>query len=191
MIWMLVHGYNDPSAGEKNIDKCEPYLIEAGDTVDTDEADYGFFNFWAVRFFKRSVVLRIAKAVNNYPSEEEIVIMCYSNGANYVRKALPHFRRRVKIVFCSAAVNRKAKFHTNMYAGWNFHIKNDIPLWLASFIPWDSWGRMGAVGYKGDDTRISNENYSDIASGHGGMFKDSVIGFFVGQARRLVRGGEV
>jgi hypothetical protein len=186
---VLIHGFNDRSAGEGNIDKCRPYFEQLGYEVDTDQADYGFFSYWAVRFLKRPAVIRIVQAINALPEDTDVVIMCYSNGANFARKALPHLNREVRVIFCSAALNRKVKFHENLSKGWNFIIKNDLPVWLASFIPFHPWGRMGAVGYcRKDETRIMNIDYSDVASGHGGMFKDSVIGLFTQQVHRLLGG---
>jgi hypothetical protein len=182
----LLHGFNDQSAGEDNINKTEPLFRSHGYDVNKDDMKYGFYSYWMVRFYKRPAIQRIIKAVNVVPIGERVVVICYSNGAHYLRKSLPHFNKRVIVIFCSAALNRKAKFHSNLGYGWCFYIKNDFTVWLASFIPFKGWGRMGAVGYQGNNKLITNIDYTDIASGHGGMFKQGVIGLFVDHVHRLL-----
>ena len=184
-MYFLLHGFNDPTAGKNNVDKCGPYLEVGDDKVDVDEMDYGYYSYVSVRLRKRPAILRIVNAINAVPEDVNVVVICYSNGANYLRKALPYLNRSVEVVFCSAALNSKAKFHENMSKGWNFHIKSDMAIRLAALIPFHVWGSMGAMGYKGDDLRIMNLDYTDIASRHGGMFKDEVIGFFTSKVMRL------
>ena len=84
------------------------------------------------------------------------------------------------------SVNRKIKFPANVIKCWVFFIRSDTTVWLASFIPWSKWGRLGAVGYKGDNPVVSSIDYTDIAKKHGGMWKDYVIEYFVAHVHNLL-----
>ena len=179
---LVIHGFSDRSGGDDNINKIKPLLEALGYKVDVDGARYGYMSLLAVRFRKHKTILRIAKAM-----ADADVIITYSNGAHFCMKALKLvLRKSFIIIHASPALNRKIKFPENVKKCWVFHIRSDTTVWLASFIPWSKWGRMGAVGYKGDDPRVVNIDYTDIAKKHGGMWKDYVIGYFVEQVHELL-----
>ena len=185
----LVHGFNDESAGARNIDKSAPFYVEKGYTVDKDEMDYGFINLIQVRLRKRPHIMRIANAVNS--CEGPVVLIGYSNGCHYLLKALKYiFKQDVILILCSAALNRRIKIPANVSHTYVYHIKSDTTVWFASFIPWSKWGRMGAVGYKGKDLRVLNIDFSDIAAKHGGMWADEVVPYFVNHSDKLIQGSQ-
>ena len=176
---VLVHGFRVFDSGAGTVDKLAPYLRGAGHEVETDEADYGPFGLWAVRFRKHSAVLRIAGAL-----ESADVVISHSNGANYTNKALKllrHKGRNVREIRLSPALNRK----TGTYADkcWVFHTCSDWAVRLSSYIPFHPWGRQGAWGFKCDQKRhdhaqnrydcskVENIDHSDIIKGHSDWFK--------------------
>ena len=179
---VLIHGFNDISGGGDNIDKTQPLFEALGYEVEKDDADYGYFSLWMVRFKKHSAVLRIIGAL-----KDADVVVTYSNGANYSMKALKLINRRIVVIHCSPALNAKAKFPEAVSYAWVFHIKSDWTVWLAKLIPFSPWGNMGAVGYKGDNPIVTNVDFTDIAKFHGGMFKDEVVEYTVQKIDELIR----
>ena len=188
---ILLHGFNDPSAGAKNIDRIEPYLVALGHTVDKDGTDYGWLGLFWVRFRKHSAVLRILEAIKKaLLQEQKVVVVAYSNGANYGIKAMRLvFLGTVKMVLVHPALRSKAKFPDSVSIAWVAFTRSDWTVRLASYIRWlvPGWGRMGYTGYTGKDTRIESIDYTAIAKGHGGLLKDGTAKFFAGEIDRLIR----
>jgi hypothetical protein len=173
-VAVLVHGFNVRDAGAGSIDKLAPFLKEAGLHVETDSADYGYFSLFMVRFRKHSAVARIAAAI-----EAADVIVCHSNGANYAHKALRLLERRDRRyteVRLSPALNRRTGTTSNVDRCFVFHTKTDWAVRIASWIPFGHpWGRQGAHGYKGNDSRIENIDATDIIKRHSDWFKPNYI----------------
>ena len=170
---VLIHGYNDPTAGERNVDRLAPYLRAAGHTVDTDTADYGWFSLFMVRFHKYSAVRRIRAAL-----WEADAVISHSNGSNYENKALRSLHghtRNYRVVRLSPALNRSTGVADNVDLGFVFHTKADIAVWFAALLPWHPWGSQGRKGYRGKDSRIINWDFSDTVSGHSDWFDDDNI----------------
>jgi len=189
--FILLHGFNDPSAGENNIDRAEPYLIDLGHTVDKDKADYGHFSLLWVRFRKHSAVLRILKAIIDALRDgKDVVLVAYSNGANYAIKALRLvFIGDVKLILVHPALKRRTKFPPSVSRAWVAYTRSDFTVRMASYVRWliPGWGRMGYRGYKGKDTRITNVDYTSVAKGHGGLWKKETVEYFSGELDRMAR----
>jgi len=179
---VLIHGFNDKSGGEDNIDKTKPLLEALGYEVEKDDADYGYYSLAMVRFRKQSAVLRIISAL-----KDADVVVTYSNGANYAMKALKLINRRMLLIHCSPALDAKAEFPEAISYAWVLHIKSDWTVWMAKAIPFSTWGNMGAVGYKGTNPLVTNVDFTDIAKHHGGMFKDDVLEYTVQKIDELIR----
>lgn len=189
--FILVHGFNDRSAGSENLDKVAPLLREKGHTVDTDSADYGWLGLIWVRFRKRPAVLRIIEAIKAALAEHnDVVVVGYSNGANYSVKALRLlFIGHVKLILVHPALKRTTVFPASASRIWVCFTRSDWATRMASYVRWliPGWGRMGTSGYKGNDPRVTNIDYSDVSKGHGGLFKEPALNFFAGELDRLVR----
>jgi len=172
MKFVLVHGFNVRDGGEHTVDKLAPYIINAGYTVDLDEADYGYFNLWMIRLAKswlRSRVLyRLAKAF-----EKADVIVTHSNGANFTTQALnmlgPEFNNTKVVVHSSPALNRNTPVPNAVKAQLVMYTPHDFWVKLSALLPLHPWGSMGAYGYSGPDNRNRNEEFHDI-EGHSEWF---------------------
>jgi hypothetical protein len=180
--FILLHGFNDKSAGANNIDKVAPLLEAKGHTVDRDGEDYGRFGLLKARFARHSVVLRVVGAIRRALADNlDVVVVGYSNGANYALKALHLvFVGKVKLVLVHPAVSTKFQLPESVSRCWVCYTDSDWAVRAASYVAWliPGWGRAGAVGYKGSDPRIGNIDYSDVAVRHGGLWVDGPLQSF-------------
>jgi len=189
--FILIHGFNDRSAGQDNIDRVTPLLQAAGHTVDMDGTDYGYFGLLMVRLRKHGAVVRILEAIRNaLHHDQDVVVVGYSNGCNYGLKAARLiFIGQFRLVLVHPALPTRANFPDSVRQAWVCYTESDIVGRLASWVRWliPGWGRMGAVGYKGKDPRILNINYSDVAKGHGGLWRDPALQVIAEDLDRLAR----
>ena len=128
---VLIHGFNVRDGGANTVDRLAPYLEAAGHEVEIDEADYGFYNLFKVRFRKHSAVLRIAGALDSADW-----VISHSNGSNYANKALKLLTRRnrpIREIRLSPALNRKTGTHADKC--FVFHTKTDWAVKISSFLP--------------------------------------------------------
>lgn len=171
---VLIHGFNVRDGGAGTVDKLVPFLEEAGHEVDKDEADYGWFGLWAVRFRKASAVRRIAKAL-----EHADAVISHSNGSNYEHKALKALNGRgcYRVIRLSPALNRTTGAAKNVGRCYVYHTLSDVWTWLSGWLPWHPWGRQGWRGYLGRDDRIVNRDFSDTIRGHSGWFDDDAVAY--------------
>ena len=172
---VLIHGFNVKDAGAHTVDRLAPYLNKAGYEVEMDEADYGYYSLWKVRFRKHSAVRRIAKAL-----ESADIVISHSNGGNYedkALKALEHRDKSYKVIRISPALNAKQRIPENVERGFVFFTRTDKWVFLSGLLIGHSWGRMGWKGYSGDDRRMFNHNYSDVIKGHSNWFNEDNIEF--------------
>lgn len=189
MHFILVHGYNDKSAGSKNIDKMKPHLEALGHTVDTDSSDYGWFGLLRVRFRKHNVVLRIVKAVQEAQAEgKDVCLVGYSNGANYALRAARLLSGPfISLFLVHPALPAKAKLSPVVSRAWVVITRSDWTVRLATWTNWlTGWGRMGHTGYQGADARYKNLDYTDVAKGHGGVFVDQTVEWFAGEIHKEI-----
>ena len=165
MRFVLVHGFNVKNAGATTVDMLAPFIREAGHDVDIDEADYGYFNIWMIKLFKRwhraRMLYKLAKAF-----EAADVIITHSNGANFTTQALdmmgPEHNNSKIVIHISPALNRKTPIPQAVKAQLVLHTPHDWAVRLSSYIPWFPWGRMGAFGYKGTDNRNTNQKDASV-----------------------------
>jgi hypothetical protein len=95
--------------------------------------------------------------------------------------------RIVKAFLIHPALPSKAKFPEVVSRVWVAITKSDWVVRLATFTSWfTGWGRMGRRGYRGDDPRVKNLDYTDVAKGHGGTFKDEIVEWFAAEIHREV-----
>lgn len=178
---VLVHGFNVRDGGAKTVDRLAPYLHDAGHEVDIDDADYGPFSLWDVRFRKHKAVVRIARAL-----ESADAVVSHSNGANYEHKALrllpPEPKKRV--VRLSPAVDVNTGVAPCVNYGHVFHTRTDLAVWASRLLLFHPWGQQGRKGYLGNDRRVRNIDFSDIVKGHSDWFNDDNVEFV---ARAILR----
>jgi len=176
--FILVHGFNDRSAGSENIDHVAPLLVLRGHTVDCDGEDYGYMGLLTVRFGRHGAVARVCNAIReslaaDYP--RDVVVVGYSNGFNFVIKALRlvHGLHVVKLAGIHPAAPTKVELPDSVSRCWIAYTRSDWAVKAASYVGWliPGWGRLGATGYKGSDPRFDDDDYTDIASGHGKLWR--------------------
>lgn len=180
--FILLHGFNDKSAGQNNIDKVAPLIESRGHTVDRDGEDYGHFGLLKARFARHSVVLRVVEAIRKAVADDlDVVVVGYSNGANYALKALHLvWYGPVKLVLVHPAVSPKFQLPASVSRCWVCYTRSDWAVRAASYVSWlvPGWGRAGAVGYRGTDPRVQSINYTDVAVRHGGLWRDEPLQTF-------------
>lgn len=172
---VLIHGFNVKDGGARTVDRLAPYLEAAGHEVETDQADYGYYNLFKVRMRKHSAVRRIANALLDADA-----VISHSNGSNYEYKALKllaHKDRIYQAVRLSPALNRSTGVPVNVSQCTVFHTKTDKWVWLSGLLLFHPWGRQGQKGYIGEDARVRNWPVSDIIKGHSDYFTDENIEF--------------
>ncbi len=168
-----IHGFNVRDKGDHTVGQLTRYIETAGYEVDEDEGDYGYFSIWMVRFFrtwfKRRVIYRLANAI-----AKADVVITHSNGANFFTQAadllgIEHNNTKI-VIHISAALNKKTPVPGCVKAQLVLHTPHDWAVRLSALIPFrHPWGKMGAVGYKGKDNRVTNiEN--NLVEGHSDWF---------------------
>jgi len=170
---IFVHGFNVKDGGARTVDKLAWFARQEGYGVDIDQGDYGFFNLWMIRLIKSylrtRVLYRLAKAC-----EEADVIVTHSNGANFVTQALnmlgAEFNNSKLVIHISPALDADTDIPQAVKHQLVLFTPHDKAVKLATFIPFHPWGRMGAIGYTGEDNRNTNHENDEIKS-HSAWFK--------------------
>lgn len=172
--FILVHGFNDRSAGSANIDKIAPLLQAAGHTVDMDGEDYGYMGLLTVRFGRHGAVARIVNAIRDaIQADQRVVVVGYSNGFNFALKALRLVVGNVQLAGIHPASPAKFVVPDSVARCLIAFTRSDWTVKTASYVGWliPGWGRLGATGYRGADPRVICRDYSDVANGHGGLWR--------------------
>ncbi len=169
---VAIHGFRITDGGKRTIDTLSPYIEGKGWEIDVDEADYGFWNLWKIVVWRgkarKEVLARIIEAIKHAD-----IIYGHSNGVNFgiqALNALPsEFRDTKIVVWISGAVNSNTRIPLAVKAQLVLHTPYDVWVRLSSYIPFNRWGRQGAIGYTGVDIRNTNQKDSDIRR-HSGWF---------------------
>jgi len=177
--FILVHGFNDRSAGAANIDQVAPLLIQRGHSVDTDGEDYGYMGLLKVRFGRHGAVARIVNAIRDaLRAQQAVVVVGYSNGFNFSLKALRLVSGGgVRLAGVHPAAPARFEVPDIVRRCWIAYTRSDWAVRAASYVGWliPGWGRLGAIGYKGTDPRVTDTDYSDVAAGHGGLWRGEAL----------------
>lgn len=171
MIYLL-HGFNVSDGGAGSIDKLKPYL--RGEVC---EFDYGWVGLLGVRFGNKSRAKSLAAMVK--PGD---VGIGHSNGCAILHLASHLGAPFRKLVYINPVLDADAEPGPQVESCDVWHSPSDAPVRFASWLPWHTWGSMGAEGFKGSDERITNYNkQNDFAMssfGHSDVFRDDRIGYF-------------
>lgn len=176
--FILVHGFNDRSAGAANIDQVAPLLVKHGHTVDTDGEDYGYMGLLTVRFGRHGAVARVVNAIRDALAVgQNVVVVGYSNGFNFSIKALRLVTGKVRLAGVHPASPARFTPPDSVARCWIAYTRSDWAVRAASYVGWliPGWGRLGAIGYQGSDARVSDTDYSDVAAGHGGLWRGAAL----------------
>ncbi len=177
MRYVLIHGFKLRDGGASTTDRLVPFILEAGDVVDSDEADYGYWSLWKIIAFKgrarKDVLKRIAAAV-----EKADVVIGHSNGVNFglqALNALPKKYKDTKIaIWISGAVACRAEVPEAVKAQLVLYTPHDKWVKMSSYIPFNRWGRQGARGYLGKSTQNLNQMVASIKE-HSEWFVNGIV----------------
>lgn len=174
---VVIHGFRIWDGGKATTGQLVPFIKGEGWDVDEDETTYGYWSIWKIVFFngtaRADVLYRIARAI-----EEADLIIGHSNGANFGMQALDalpsKFTESKVVVWISGALNRNTDIPAAVKGLLVLHTPYDVWVRLASYIPFNRWGRMGAWGYSGDDRRVTNKKDKAIKK-HSAWFTDRFV----------------
>ena len=163
----LVHGFNVKDGGKRTVDMLAPTLEDRGHDVDKDTMDYGYHNLIKVRFNNRDAIARIAGAL-----EQADAVVTHSNGGNYVMQAVRRTSSPIIIIHVSPALNRKIDVPPMVTHMRVMYSRHDMAVRCSRRFLWfgHPWGAMGAYGYKGQDSRVINEDHTAKINGHSDWF---------------------
>ena len=188
-VALLVHGFAS-KGGKGSTDTLRPYFEQAGWLV--YELDYGYTMLPTLTRVNKKLALSWvgwARALNQLQKDlsgsGELVGVGHSNGCAILRLASWLGAPFTQLVFINPALNtkgRKTRVGPTVKRVHVWHSSSDKVLQFARFIPWHTWGRMGAIGYKGDDPTYANydkrRDYSMKSKEHGDVFEQPERDFF-------------
>jgi len=174
-IVYLVHGFNVKDDGEKTIKALTSYFERDG--YDVRCFDYRWVGLGRVRLCNKNLAYAFA-----HLARPDSVAVGHSNGCAIIHHAA-HFGAPFReVIYINPALNRKAELAPQVHQAHVWHSRSDHTVWTASWMPWHTWGRMGAVGYKGDNKRYINynkeEDYEISSSKHSDVFYPGKVGYF-------------
>ena len=187
-IAVLVHGFNvvDPN---RSICGLTESLERIGYTV--HKFLYGRAGFMDIRLSNDNLawaLLSQIHTIQHYAPDKRIIPIGHSNGCALIKKAgqlqdatNPAFSR---CIYISPALNTTATLGPQITRCDVMHNVGDEVVKWSSYIPMNSWGRMGNIGYNGTDSRYVNHDCSQSISGHSDWFRRGNIESYTAQALR-------
>ena len=188
-IAVLVHGFAS-KGGKGSTDKLRPYFEAAGYRV--YELDYGWTLFPTYTKANKKLALSwvgwaraLAALQKDLTGSDELIGVGHSNGCAILRLSSWLGAPFTQLVFINPALNtkgRKTRIGPTVKRVHVWHSPSDKALRVARWLPFHTWGRMGAVGYKGDDPSYVNYNKEDdferSSSLHGDVFDPPKLKYF-------------
>lgn len=182
-VAVLVHGFAS-KGGKGSTDLLRPYFEAAGYQV--AELDYRWTGLIGVRTCNKKLAQSWAGWCRIVASHAtEIIGVGHSNGCAILRASAWLGAPFTQLVFINPALNTKGKkTRIGPLVRWVhvWHSPSDKAVRVARWLPRHPWGRMGAVGYKGNDPRWINYNKQDdfrvSSRSHGDVFDADKLAFF-------------
>ena len=157
-IVYLVHGFASPD-GKGQTDRLRPYFEEFGWEV--IEWDYGFKGAAYLHAHNDEIAAELAADMRRRAADDTYIIACgHSNGCWIIKLAADFGAPIRQAIYIAPALNKDTGIASHVEWVHVWHSPFDLALWVAKFLPRSEWGSMGAVGYKGNDTRFLNYNRS-------------------------------
>ncbi len=189
---LLVHGFNVFNP-EKSVGKLRTFFESQG--CPTIMVDYGHTGLIETRLKNPKIAKRLAKLAKSakaIDSDRRVIAVGHSNGCAILHLATNEHQAPIdKLVYINPALKKNLTPGIDVYQCDVWHSPSDKAVkWsrvLAKIIPrkWFNarpWGKMGAVGYVGDDRRMNNfdkeNDYVLSSKAHSDVFKWSLIGYF-------------
>lgn len=173
--WLL-HGFNVRDGGKSSVAKLAPFL-EAHD-IEPKQFRYGWTWILGAKFGSPRVARLLADAM-----EEGDYIIGHSNGCRIAHLAAQLGAPITAMAYINPALDRDAKLAKQVGHLDVWHSPSEVPTKLARWLPNNSWGDMGAHGYRGKyDQRIRNfdkqHSYPVSSYKHSDVFEADKIKFF-------------
>ena len=182
-VALLVHGFAS-KGGKGSTDLLRPFFEDAGYQV--AELDYNWTGLIGVRTCNKKLGKSWAgwcRIVASYATE--IIGVGHSNGCAILRASAWLGAPFTQLVFINPALNTKGKktrIGSLVKRVHVWHSPSDKAVRIARFLPRHPWGRMGAIGYKGNDPRWINYNkqhdFRVSSRSHGDVFDAEKLAFF-------------
>lgn len=150
----LVHGFNVRDKGAGTVDRLGRFFERAGYKV--KQFDYLWAGLLRVRLCNKGLAYAFSKLV-----EPGSIAVGHSNGCAIIHEAAQSGAYFQQVVYINPALDKSASLGPRVRCAHVWHSPSDKPVRLAAYLPKHSWGKMGAVGYKGDDSRYLNYNKED------------------------------
>ena len=170
---ILIHGIHNETT-EKTIGKIAKYLN------DVAHFNYGWHSFISVAWKNKQEAKKLARAL----IENECAnVWGHSNGCAIAVEAARQGGIIKNLVLINPALKINTAFPANIGNIIVIHTKHDKATKAARIfnsIPFvglfviNAWGAMGTRGYKGDDDRVINLDFSDKLDGHSSFFKQDI-----------------
>jgi len=159
---ILCRGFNEPNVEHASIDQLKPYLKNHN----IQDASYGDFKFFGVRFFNDNV----ASVIAGMACENSIGIG-HSNGCALLSRAAHRSAHIKRLILINPALDNDKVFPPYLERIDVFHNLYDFVVAGSRLLMFHEWGDMGRVGYKGSDKRVHNHETSALfnAVGHSGV----------------------
>ncbi len=180
-VW-LVHGFNVRDSGAGTTDRLRKSLAIWLHPV--REFDYGWLGLLGARFGNRRIATRLVDAVlaDDGDLDPRPVAIGHSNGCALLHLASHMGAPFRKLIYINPALDKDAVPGDQVEEVHIWHSPSDTAVRFARFLPWHTWGEMGATGYRGDDPRMHNHNkerdYRLSSKAHSDVFKEPLLGFF-------------
>ena len=152
----LVHGFNVKDAQEASLAFLGPVLKAAGHDVVI--VDYGWTQRLRIRLCNKGFS-RMLRSM----AEPDSIVIGHSNGCAIIHEACEMGATFKKVILFNPALDRDMIFAQQIKDITIFYSKDDAATKWAKWIPFSSWGSMGAEGYVGiPDSRVTNMDEESI-----------------------------
>lgn len=181
---LLVHGFANPN-GINTTDRLRPFFEQAG--YEVVEPDYGWRLLLGVRLVNGPVAKSIAVLANfAHKQGYEVYGVGHSNGCEILRRSTEDWKdgavrvfegaKFKQIALIDAAMDNDACFGGLVDKVHVFHNPSDWVVEVSRWLPFNPWGNMGRVGYKGKDPRVFNHKFKvDGMTDHNDFFSKEFV----------------
>jgi pimeloyl-ACP methyl ester carboxylesterase len=157
----ILHGFNVRDSGKATTGKLAPRLREAG--FECIEHKWGWRGIFGTWLFNSKLVDRLMEAIE--PGDD---VIGHSDGCNIAMWAAERGAPIRRMVFINPAVDADQELPRQVECCLVFHDHGDKWVRLASWLPFNRWGKMGATG-----PLVHGFRYTTVQHGYGhsGLFK--------------------
>lgn len=173
---ILIHGFNVADGGERTTGRLARFFEERECQVKLFR--YGWRGILGVRFGNPALSRLLADM-----SDTGDIVVAHSNGCAIAHVAAHRGAAFGAMVYINPALDRDAPLAAQIPALHVWHSPSDRPVAIAKWLPWHTWGDMGAVGYRGPrDLRITNFNkergFPVSSRAHSDVFEEAQLSYF-------------